>query len=57
MLLVLVAKGLARSLPARGGIVNGEETFGANSKQTTKLGYGWCPFRLLKMPGARISPT
>jgi hypothetical protein len=34
MLLVLVAKGLARNLPARAGIVNGEETFGANSKQT-----------------------
>jgi hypothetical protein len=34
MLLALVAKGLARNLPARAGIVNGEETFGANSKQT-----------------------
>jgi hypothetical protein len=38
MLLVLVAKGLARNLPARAGIVNGEETFGANSKQTKQIG-------------------
>jgi hypothetical protein len=37
MLLVLVAKGLARNLPARAGIVNGEETFGANSKQTKQI--------------------
>jgi len=38
MLLVLDAKGLARNLPARGGIVNGEETFRANSKPTKQIG-------------------
>jgi hypothetical protein len=57
MLLAHVAKGLARNLPARAGIVNGEETFDANSKQTKQIGYGCCLFRLLRMPGAGISPN